>query len=370
MTRFLQALLGIGLLSIILLIFALQSGIINQDTRDMWENGERWGYGVFSTFMSQGGSPIEMADLGMSLSGGKGGLIANAVLGRDEEKRVLQQVQDGGTLLIIGDRFSGSSANLERQTRMKWKSKEQLTVNEVSFPDGGTWSFEGSPLVLGDALVRSPDMISLVTHEEEVYGAIYPYGEGSIYVLSTPELLQNHSFRHLPKAKFLARVLPLFEPRAWSAKIEYYSSEVRLDQPFRVFFLPEWIPFTLQIILAFLILVTISFVRFGKPRVPWNPNRKVLSHHLEAVGLFWSNRRGIAIANGIHQEIFLKKLEKIRPEMRNLSPGELLDELAIPLKNDRGFALNTPPQSKEVLSDYCQIRNTILKEFARKEKGA
>jgi hypothetical protein len=109
MTRFLQILLGLGMLGIVILVFAFQNGILIEDRRDAWENADRYGYGVFSTFLSQGGSLWSLQSWNEPL-GSRGGLLINAELSQEEEERVLEQVRDGGIMIIIGDQYPNSQA--------------------------------------------------------------------------------------------------------------------------------------------------------------------------------------------------------------------------------------------------------------------
>jgi hypothetical protein len=89
------------------------------------------------------------------------------------------------------------------------------------------------------------------------------------------------------------------------------------------------------------------------------------------VGQFWSNQRGLEIANEIHHELYLTKLSKLEPELAKLHNQDLLVHLSIPAsKGYPEFSQGMPPRSKEELADFCRIRNTILKELSKEQKGA
>jgi hypothetical protein len=212
MTRFLQILLGLGMLGIVILVFAFQNGILIEDRRDAWENADRYGYGVFSTFLSQGGSPLEPSNLGMSLSAGRGGLLINAELSQEEEERVLEQVRDGGIMIIIGDQYPNSQAAKASGLPLEWRQQPSKRTQKVLLEGNNRLVFEGAPLLLGNALEQNDNMTPILWVDGHVYGARVSVGEGSLYILSTPELVKNTAFKELEKAKFLSGNITSLSP--------------------------------------------------------------------------------------------------------------------------------------------------------------
>jgi hypothetical protein len=242
MTRFLQILLGLGMLGIVILVFAFQNGILIEDRRDAWENADRYGYGVFSTFLSQGGSPLEPSNLGMSLSAGRGGLLINAELSQEEEERVLEQVRDGGIMIIIGDQYPNSQAAKASGLPLEWRQQPSKRTQKVLLEGNNRLVFEGAPLLLGNALEQNDNMTPILWVDGHVYGARVSVGEGSLYILSTPELVKNTAFKELEKAKFLSGILPLFHPPAGQLRLNFSPAPAPSINPSGSFFYPSGYP--------------------------------------------------------------------------------------------------------------------------------
>jgi prepilin-type processing-associated H-X9-DG protein len=102
--------------------------------------------------------------------------------------------------------------------------------------------FEGAPLLLGNALEQNDNMTPILWVDGHVYGARVSVGEGSLYILSTPELVKNTAFKELEKAKFLSGILPLFHPPAGQLRLNFSPAPAPSINPSGSFFYPSGYP--------------------------------------------------------------------------------------------------------------------------------
>ena len=283
------------------------------------------------------------------------GVIVYLSLGEPYEidsEGLMQQVRQGNDLLIIGalSKTFMEGGSLEEGTDLELRMNDSaLSIQyPIEEPVLAKAYFSASSFQsLGDRILAETDDGVVIGRWQEK--------KGSITFIADPSLFINQNMRKIQNAALLASLFTRFQGKTLYLR-ERPSTALYNPTMLKEFFTGDLRLFVLQLLLLFLLFLYYSGKRFSRPEVMERQEKRKISQHIKAVGMFYQKAGAYALIEEVNAEYCRKVV------CRGKKPAQLTDQ-----EFDDLIAIRkniSPPESLEGFKK----RNAIIRSMKRKKE--